>query len=143
MEVAAVILPLVGAVIAGVFGRFIGDRGAQLVTCGLMLVATLLSVVLFAEVAIGGGERHTELFSWIVAGSFEVAWAVKVDTLAAVMMLVVNLVSAMVHIYSIGYMHHDRSIPRFFSYLSLFTFFMLTLVSADNFVQLYFGWEGV
>ncbi len=143
MEVAAVILPLIGAVIAGLFGRFIGDKGAELVTCGLMLLAAALSVPIFVEVALGGGERHTELFSWIVSGSLESAWAVKVDTLSAVMLLVVNLVSAMVHVYSIGYMHHDRSIPRFFSYLSLFTFFMLMLVSADNFVQLFFGWEGV
>ncbi len=143
MEVAAVILPLVGAVIAGLFGRFIGDKGAQLVTCALMLLATALSVAVFVEVALGGGERHTELFSWIVSGSLEASWAVKIDTLSAVMLLVVNGVSAMVHVYSIGYMHHDRSIPRFFSYLSLFTFFMLMLVSAENFVQMFFGWDGV
>jgi NADH-quinone oxidoreductase subunit L len=143
MEVAAVILPLVGAVIAGLFGRFIGDRGAELVTCALMLLAAALSVVIFAEVALGGGERHTELFSWIVSGSLEATWAVKIDTLSAVMLVVVNCISALIHIYSIGYMHHDRSIPRFFSFLSLFTFFMLMLVSADNFVQMFFGWEGV
>ena len=143
MEVAAVILPLIGAVIAGLFGRFVGDRGAQLVTCGLMLLATALSVPIFVDVALGGAERHTELFSWIISGSLEATWAVKIDTLSAVMLLVVNGVSAMVHVYSIGYMHHDRSIPRFFSYLSLFTFFMLMLATADNFVQLFFGWEGV
>jgi NADH-quinone oxidoreductase subunit L len=143
MEVAAVTLPLFGAIIAGLFGRFIGDRGAQLVTCGLMLLAAALSVPVFIDVALNGGERHSELFSWIVSGSLEATWAVKVDTLAAVMLLVVNVVSSMVHVYSIGYMHGDRSIPRFFSYLSFFTFFMLMLVSADNFVQLFFGWEGV
>jgi NADH-quinone oxidoreductase subunit L len=143
MEVAAVILPLVGAIIAGLFGRFIGDRGAELVTCALMLLAAALSVPIFIDVALNGNERHTELFSWIVSGSLEASWAVKIDTLSAVMLLVVNGVSAMVHVYSIGYMHHDRSIPRFFSYLSLFTFFMLMLVSADNFVQMFFGWEGV
>src|SRR5687767_9822357 len=143
MEVAAVILPLVGAIIAGLFGRFIGDRGAELVTCALMLLAAALSVAIFVDVALGGGERHTEIFSWIVSGSLEASWAVKIDTLSAVMLLVVNCISALIHIYSIGYMHHDRSIPRFFSYLSLFTFFMLMLVSADNFVQMFFGWEGV
>ncbi|HXV25510.1 MAG TPA: NADH-quinone oxidoreductase subunit L [Alphaproteobacteria bacterium] len=143
MEVAAVILPLIGAVIAGLFGKFIGDRGAELVTCSLMLLATALSVPVFIEVALAGGQRHAELFSFIVSGSLEAAWAVKIDTLSAVMLLVVNGVSAMVHVYSIGYMHHDRSIPRFFSFLSLFTFFMLMLVSADNFVQMFFGWEGV
>jgi NADH-quinone oxidoreductase subunit L len=143
MEVAAVILPLVGAVIAGLFGRFIGDRGAQLVTCALMLLAAALSVVIFVDVALGGGERHTELFSWIVSGSLEASWAVKIDPLSAVMLLVVNCISSLIHIYSIGYMHGDRSVPRFFSYLSLFTFFMLMLVTADNFVQMFFGWEGV
>jgi NADH-quinone oxidoreductase subunit L len=143
MEVAAVILPLVGAIIAGLFGRFIGDRGAQLVTCALMLLAAALSIVIFADVALSGGERHTEIFSWIVSGSLEAAWAVKIDTLSAVMLLVVNCVSSLIHIYSIGYMHGDRSVPRFFSYLSLFTFFMLMLVTADNFVQMFFGWEGV
>jgi NADH-quinone oxidoreductase subunit L len=143
MEVAAVILPLVGAVIAGLFGRFIGDRGAQLVTCALMLLAAALSIPIFVEVALSGGERHTEIFSWIVSGSLEASWAVKIDTLSAVMLVVVNCISALIHVYSIGYMHGDRSVPRFFSYLSLFTFFMLMLVSADNFVQMFFGWEGV
>ena len=143
MEVAAVILPLVGAIIAGLFGRFIGDRGAQLVTCALMLLAAALSIPIFVEVALSGGERHTEIFSWIVSGSLEASWAVKIDTLSAVMLVVVNCISALIHVYSIGYMHGDRSVPRFFSYLSLFTFFMLMLVSADNFVQMFFGWEGV
>ena len=84
-----------------------------------------------------------ELFTWIDSGAFEFSWAIKLDTLSAVMLLVVTVVSWLIHIYSIGYMSHDKSVPRFFSYLSLFTFFMLALVTADNFVQLFFGWEGV
>ncbi len=143
MDVAVVFLPLIGAIIAGLFGRQIGDRGAQLVTCGLLGVSALLSLVVFYDVAIAGNVRVTELFTWIDSGSFELSWALKVDQLTAVMLSVVTVVSCMIHIYSIGYMAHDKSIPRFFSYLSLFTFFMLMLVSADNFVQMFFGWEGV
>ncbi len=143
MDVAVVFLPLIGAIIAGLFGRQIGDRGAQLVTCGLLGLSALLSLVVFYDVVIAGNVHVTELFTWIDSGSFELSWALKVDELTAVMLSVVTVVSCMIHIYSIGYMAHDKSIPRFFSYLSLFTFFMLMLVSADNFVQMFFGWEGV
>jgi NADH-quinone oxidoreductase subunit L len=143
VSVAAVFLPLLGAVIAGFFGRWIGDRGAQLVTCAAMLAAAAVGVVLFVQVALNGGEFVTPLFSFIDAGKLQVDWAIKFDSLSAVMVMVVSLVSAMIHIYSVGYMAEDPSIPRFMSYLSLFTFFMLALVTADNFVQLFFGWEGV
>ncbi|HUN48615.1 MAG TPA: NADH-quinone oxidoreductase subunit L, partial [Stellaceae bacterium] len=143
MSVAVVFLPLLGAIIAGFFGRWIGDRGAQLVTCGGLLLAAVLGIVLFFKVAIGGDEFVTQIFTWIDAGKLQVNWALHFDTLSAVMVLVVTVVSAMVHVYSVGYMAHDPSIPRFMSYLSLFTFFMLMLVTADNFVQLFFGWEGV
>ncbi len=143
MEVVAVFLPLAGAILAGLFGARLGDRGAQYVTSGLLLLATLLSIIVFFDVAVGGNARTTELFTWFSSGAFEFSWAVRADTLSAVMLVVVTLVSAMVHVYSIGYMSHDASIPRFFAYLSLFTFFMLMLVTADNFVQLFFGWEGV
>ena len=143
LEAAIVLLPLIGSAIAGLFGRVIGDRGAQIVTCTLLGLSAVLSIFIFKDVAIDGNERVTELFTWIDSGSFELSWAVKLDTLSAVMLLVVTVVSEIIHVYSIGYMAHDKSIPRFFSYLSLFTFFMLALVTSDNFVQLYFGWEGV
>jgi NADH-quinone oxidoreductase subunit L len=143
LDVAVVFLPLIGAIVAGLFGRQIGDRGAQLVTCGLLGLSALVSLVLFYDVVIAGNVHVSELFTWIDSGSFELSWALKVDELTAVMLSVVTVVSCMIHIYSIGYMAHDKSIPRFFSYLSLFTFFMLMLVSADNFVQMFFGWEGV
>ncbi len=143
LETAIVILPLIGAIIAGLFGRAIGDRGAQVVTCTLLGVSALFAMVVFKQVAIDGQTRVTELFTWIDSGAFEFSWAVKLDTLSAVMLLMVTVVSWLIHIYSIGYMSHDKSVPRFFSYLSLFTFFMLALVTADNFVQLFFGWEGV
>ena len=143
MDSAIVLLPLAGAIIAGFFGRALGDRGSQIVTCGLLLVSALLSIIVFKDVAIDGNARVTELFTWIDSATFEVSWSLRVDTLTAVMFCVVTIVSAMVHVYSVGYMSHDKSKPRFFAYLSLFTFFMLTLVSADNFLQMFFGWEGV
>jgi len=143
IETLLVLLPLLGAAIAGLSGRFIGDRGAQIVTCGLLGTSALLSIFIFKDVAIDGNVRTTELFTWIDSGEFELSWAIKLDTLSAVMLLVVTNISTLIHVYSIGYMSHDKSIPRFFSYLSLFTFFMLALVTADNFVQMYFGWEGV
>ncbi len=143
MPVAAVFLPLVGSIIAGFFGRWIGDRGAQLVTCLALLIAAAFGVTLFVEVAIHGQSRVVDLFNWMDTGDLQIEWALRFDTLSAVMVAVVTVVSAMVHIYSVGYMAHDNSIPRFMSYLSIFTFFMLMLVTADNFVQLFFGWEGV
>lgn len=144
MIAAIVFLPLLGAVIAGLFGRMLGDRLSQYLTCGLMLVSAALSVIVFAGFLAGTTEAHVvALFTWMDSGAFEVSWALRVDAMTAVMLVVVNGVSSMVHIYSIGYMHHDKSIPRFMAYLSLFTFFMLTLVTADNFLQLFFGWEGV
>jgi len=143
MHVAAVFLPLIAAFIAGFFGRWIGDRGAQLVTCLALVAAAVLGAIVFWTVAFGGHPRTIELLTWINAGDLQVHWALRYDTLSAVMVAMVTLVSAMVHIYSVGYMAHDKSVPRFMSYLSLFTFFMLMLVTSDNFVQLFFGWEGV
>jgi len=143
MEVAVVLLPLLGAIIAGFFGRMIGDRASEIVSCSLMALSGILSIPVFIDVALGGNVRVIEIFTWVDSGEFEVSWAVRADTLSAVMMLVVSNISALIHIYSIGYMSHDKSIPRFFAYLSLFTFFMLALVTADNFLQMFFGWEGV
>jgi len=139
----AVFLPLIGAAIAGLFGRVIGDRGAQVVTCVGVIVAALLSYVIFAEVALGQAPRKIELFDWIHSGGFEASWTLRFDTLSAVMLIVVNTVSAAVHVYSVGYMSHDPHKPRFMAYLSLFTFSMLMLVTADDLLQLFFGWEGV
>ena len=152
MHVAAVFLPLLGAVIAGILsfitptekarrGRI--DRAAQWVTCGALLLAAVAAAFVFVDVVVEKNETTVHLATWIDSGAFEVSWALKWDTLSAVMVLMVTVVSAMIHIYSVGYMHHDPSIPRFMAYLSLFTFFMLMLVTADNLVQLYFGWEGV
>ena len=138
-----VFLPLVAAAIAGFFGRAIGDRGAQLVTCGALLASMVLGILLFREILGHDGEQVVHLATWIAAGGVDVEWSLRLDTLSGVMILVVTIVSAMVHVYSIGYMAHDHGIARFMAYLSLFTFFMLALVTANDFVQLFFGWEGV
>src|ERR1700722_8470672 len=143
LDLAAVFLPLLGAFVAGLFGRAIGDRASQIVTCACMLLAAAASIAIFNNVALGHHVLDRTLFTWISSGSFSVDWALHTDTLTAVMLLVVNGVSSMVHVYSVGYMSHDKSIPRFMSYLSLFTFFMLMLVTSANLLQMFFGWEGV
>jgi NADH-quinone oxidoreductase subunit L len=143
LAVAVVFLPLFAAVMAGFFGRVIGDRGAQLVTCGALLLSAVFGILLFRDILASEGPRVIPLASWIVAGGVDVTWSLRLDTLSGVMILVVTIVSSMVHVYSIGYMADDPSIPRFMAYLSLFTFAMLALVTANDFVQLFFGWEGV
>jgi NADH-quinone oxidoreductase subunit L len=120
-----------------------GSRAAELITTGLLLVAAALSWVALIDVGFGHHDIRVNLFPWINSGDLQVAWALRVDTLTAIMLVVVNTVSSLVHLYSIGYMDEDPYRPRFFGYLSLFTFAMLMLVTADNLVQLFFGWEGV
>ena len=143
MYQAIVFLPLIGCAIAGLFGRLIGARASEVVTSGLLVVAALLSWVAFIDVGFYGRDVRIPLYTWFSVADLKVEWALRVDPLVAVMLVVVTSVSALVHVYSIGYMHEDPHRPRFFSYLSLFTFAMLVLVTADNLVQLYFGWEGV
>jgi NADH-quinone oxidoreductase subunit L len=143
IHAASVFLPLVGAIVAGLFGRLIGDRGAQLVTCGAMVLSAFAGAAVFYDVGLKGNDRTVEVMTWIASGSFDAAWALRFDALSAAMVGMITLVSCMIHIYSVGYMAHDHSIPRFMAYLNLFTFFMLMLVTADNFVQMFFGWEGV
>ena len=136
-------LPIIGALIAGFFGRVIGERPSELVTSGCLIVSAVLSWVVFWQVGIGHETAKVPLMRWVTSGDLDVSWSIRVDTLTAVMLVVVTSVSALVHVYSIGYMHEDDSRPRFFAYLSLFTFAMLMLVTADNFLQHFFGWEGV
>ena len=138
-----VFLPLAGALIAGLFGRVIGARASEVITTLFLMIAAGLSWIAVFDVGFYGKDLRVPLFTWISAGDLKVEWALRVDTLTAVMLIVVNSVSALVHLYSIGYMHEDPHRPRFFAYLSLFTFAMLALVTADNLVQLFFGWEGV
>ena len=140
---AIVFFPLIGALIAGLFGRIIGARMSELVTTGCLAFAALLSWGAFFLVTGDGRAETVPVAQWFSAGGLTVDWAFKVDTLTAVMLVVVTSVSTLVHLYSIGYMHEDPHRPRFFAYLSLFTFAMLMLVTADNLVQMFFGWEGV
>jgi len=142
-EYLAVFAPLLGFLITFLFGQKIGARGAQIVTCGLMFVATFSAVALFNSVILGGAHYVVPLAEWISSDFFVVNWALRFDTLSVVMMCVVTIVSTCVHVYSVGYMSHDPHRTRFMAYLSLFTFAMLMLVSADNLLQLFFGWEGV
>ena len=138
-----VFLPALGAILAGFFGRQLGARGCGVLTSAFVLFGAVLSWVAFFQVGIGGEEGRIEIFPWLTSGELTVSWALRIDTLTAVMLVVVNTVSGLVHVYSIGYMDHDPHQPRFFAYLSLFTFAMLALVTSDNFLQLFFGWEGV
>ena len=143
MYTAIVFLPLLGALVAGLSGRLIGARGAEIVTTTLLFVSAFLSCVAFVDVGLAGNVQTVQIANWVSSGSFVVDWALRIDTLTVVMLVVVNGVSSLVHLYSIGYMHDDPHRPRFFAYLSLFTFAMLMLVTADNFLQMFFGWEGV
>lgn len=149
----AIFTPLMGFLIAGLGsmwfrnltgdGTPLGDRAAQIITCLLMGVCGVSSCFLFQQIGLGHQEVSTLLFPWIEVGQFVVQWGIKLDALSVTMMMIVSLVSFLVHIYSIGYMGHDQSIPRFMAYLSFFTFAMLALVTAPNLLQLFFGWEGV
>ncbi|QYX58610.1 NADH-quinone oxidoreductase subunit L [Roseovarius sp. SCSIO 43702] len=140
--------PLIGAIIAGFGWRLIGDKGAQWVSTGLLFLACLLSWVVFLQGAQSDDPVH--VLTWIQSGSLDTAWSIRVDRLTTIMLIVVTTVSALVHLYSMGYMAHDENFgenesyrPRFFAYLSFFTFAMLMLVTADNLAQMFFGWEGV
>ena len=146
MQTAAlliVFLPLLGALIAGFFGRVIGERPSEIVTTAFLLLAAALSWWVFAQVGLQHTNFKVPVMRWITSGDLDVNWSLRIDTLTAVMLVVVTTVSSLVHLYSIGYMAEDDSRQRFFSFLSLFTFAMLALVTADNLLQMFFGWEGV
>ena len=149
---AIVFLPLLGALVAGLLGRVIGHRPSEIVTTALLVLSAVLSWIVFIgfwfapEAAEGAGHAEAlkvEVLRWVNSGALELNWVLRVDTLTAIMLVVVTTVSSLVHVYSIGYMAEDPHRSRFFSYLSLFTFAMLMLVTADNFLQMFFGWEGV
>jgi len=142
----AVFAPLFGSAVAGLFGKAIGDRAAQAVTIACMVLASVCGVGAFVQFVYQHAPTGVvSLGTWVEAGSFHASWALRYDTLSAVMVAMVTTVATLIHIYSIGYMEHDENhtVWRFFSYLSLFSFAMLMLVTADNLLQLFFGWEGV
>ena len=138
-----VFLPLLGSIIAGFWGRRLGDKLSLYLTSTLLLISMTLSWITFWQLSSNHVDKIYPLMEWMNVGDFNIVWSLRHDMLSAVMMIVITTVSAMVHIYSIGYMSHDNSKPRFMSYLSLFTFAMLMLVTSDNLIQLFFGWEGV
>lgn len=140
---AIVFLPLIAAAISGFGHRLIGACAAKAVSCTAIVISAVLSICVFSHVGFGHDTSHQILLPWISSGDFVMNWALKVDTLTAVMLVVVTVVSAVVHLYSLGYMHDDPHQPRFMSYLGLFTFAMLMLVTSDNLLQMFFGWEGV
>ena len=143
MEISILFLPLAASIIAGFFGRFIGDRNSEIITSALVSISAFLSIFVLYQVIENQYEENIVIATWINSGSLDVNWSMMIDPLSAVMLVVVTSVSSLVHIYSIGYMSHDPHKPRFMAYLSLFTFAMLMLVTSDNFIQLFFGWEGV
>lgn len=148
METIILFAPLIGALIAGFGWKFIGETAAQHVSTGLLMLAAGLSWVVF--LSFDGVTESIQILPWIESGTFVTDWAIRLDRLTATMLIVINSVSALVHLYSFGYMAHDENFKegenykaRFFAYLSFFTFAMLMLVTADNLVQMFFGWEGV
>jgi NADH-ubiquinone oxidoreductase chain 5 len=143
MYLAIITLPLLGSIVSGFFGRKIGVSGAQIITCTSVIVTTLLAIVAFFEVGLNNIPVSINLFRWIDSESLNVLWGFHFDSLTVSMLIPVLIVSSLVHIYSIGYMSHDPHNQRFFSYLSLFTFMMIILVTANNFLLMFVGWEGV
>ena len=142
MEYAVIFLPLIGSIVC-YFGKSLGNIYSQIVSSLLVLISAILAGVLFYKGVVHDHYGNYIIFEWIKSGNFIADWSINIDPLSSVMLVVVTSVSSLVHIYSIGYMSHDPHKPRFMSYLSLFTFSMLVLVVSDNFMQLFFGWEGV
>ena len=142
MEYTVIFLPLIGAII-GYLGGSLIKYFSEIVTSLLVSISAVLSILLFWNGIQNNTYGNYKIFEWISSGNFIANWSINIDPLSSIMLVVVTFVSALVHIYSIGYMSHDPHKPRFMSYLSLFTFSMLVLVVSDNFLQLFFGWEGV
>jgi len=143
MYLSIIILPLLGSIVAGFFGRKVGVHGAQFITCSSVIITTILAVIAFFEVGFNNIPVSIELFRWIDSEWFNIIWGFEFDSLTVSMLIPVLVISSLVHIYSISYMSNDPHIQRFFSYLSLFTFMMIILVTANNYLLMFVGWEGV
>ena len=143
IEYLIIFLPLLGSIISGLFGKYIGSRYSEIISSLFVSISAFLSFIIFYKVLNQDYTNNLNIFTWINSGTLNVSWSIDIDPLSSVMLVVVTLVSSLVHIYSIGYMSDDPHKQRFMSYLSLFTFSMLMLVTSDNFLQLFFGWEGV
>ena len=138
-----IFLPFAAFIIVIILGKIVNFKYSQYITSSFVILSSFLSWIIFFKILSNSNTYKVHLFNWINSGEFFVDWSLRVDTLTAVMLIVVTNISSAVHIYSIGYMKGDNSIPRFMAYLSLFTFFMLSLVTSDNLLQMFFGWEGV
>ena len=143
MYLIIIILPLLASIASGFFGRKIGVNGSHLITCASVITTTLLATIAFFEVGLSNIPVSVKLFTWIDSESLNVSWSFNFDSLTVSMLIPVLIVSSLVHIYSIGYMSHDPHNQRFFSYLSLFTFMMIILVTSNNYLLMFVGWEGV
>jgi len=143
MYLSIIILPLLGSMVSGFFGRKVGVQGAQFITCSSVILTTILAVIAFIEVGFNNIPVSVELFSWINSEWFNIMWSFEFDSLTVSMLIPVLIISSLVHIYSISYMSNDPHIQRFFSYLSLFTFMMIILVTGNNYLVMFVGWEGV
>ncbi len=143
MYLTIIILPLLASIISGFFGRKVGVNGSHLIACTSLITTTILSVLAFVEVGINNVPVHVDNFKWIDSESLNISWSFNFDSLTVSMLIPVLVISSLVHVYSIGYMSHDPHNQRFFSYLSLFTFMMIILVTSDNFLLMFVGWEGV
>ena len=143
MYLILIFLPLIGSFASGLFGRFIGSKGASFLTVFCLNVTFFISLIIFYEVAFVNCFVYIKLITWIDCELFNIDWGFLFDSLTVIMCCVVCFISSIVHLYSTEYMSHDPHLPRFMSYLSLFTFFMLILITADNYVQMFVGWEGV
>ena len=143
MYLAVIILPLLSSIVSGLFGRKVGVNGSHLIACLSILLTTMLAIIAFIEVGVNNIPVYLNLFRWIDSESLNISWGFVFDTLTVSMLIPVLIVSLLVHVYSIGYMSHDPHNQRFFSYLSLFTFMMIILVTSNNFLLMFVGWEGV
>jgi NADH-ubiquinone oxidoreductase chain 5 len=143
MYLALIVLPILGSIVSGFFGRKVGVSGSQLITCTCVIITTFLAIITFIEVGLNNIPVTIYLFKWIDSETLNISWGFNFDSLTVSMLIPVLIVSSLVHVYSIGYMSHDPHNQRFFSYLSLFTFMMIILVTANNFLLMFVGWEGV
>ena len=143
MYLIIIILPLLGSIISGFFGRKVGVSGSHIITCTSVITTTILAAIAFFEVGLNNIPVSVKLFRWIDSESLNVLWSFNFDSLTVSMLIPVLIVSSLVHVYSIGYMSHDPHNQRFFSYLSLFTFMMIILVTSNNYLLMFVGWEGV
>ena len=143
MYLLILLLPLFGAALAGFGGFYIGRQGGAAVTIFSLALATVLAFYIFYEVALGGSVTSVKLFSWLTISGYSIRFGLLFDALTSVMLVIITFISLCVHLYSLNYMEKDPHLSRFLAYLSLFTFFMVLLVTADNFLQMFLGWEGV